>query len=707
MYNDTLNDILGSEDSVENQHMEQALRSAIKHTAVRSRLIKKLKKKAMKLLLIIMAAMLGVIVIVIILSMLFGGLMSIRDKLYGWTLSGDNSDEDYYDYTQDLTVENGQAPLDDDPNYTGAILRAMQQGKIVFSNEDLENIDDSDFERLLENCVTHNEKKYEETDIYYTYWQEVYSETTDLWQRNMTDPFDNVLDCTTVSRMDIEGEKNDDDRYRFDMEWQTMFVIMNLMIQSQAEDWGATGDTWDDTFIREGFPDYDGYFIADEQIDGICSLMGYNFTYYYDAVADTSHDESHPYLFEQFEGGVGIGFRYDASDNYDTDVKEYHVRYVPDAAPDKISNCFESYTYIYEDDPVTGGKKCVGRQHYRDAEDFVAMMLVLAPDFEAPLHAEDPVEWYDVGDEVFDTVIEMLEILPYTESQIAYMRQLKYEYDNDIIIDELEPIEGGAFDHADEVKSVDVILGSATDFTKNGSTEIQEDTAFQIWISEYIATGSVTGVTKHLIVNDWYNVSEQANHSLTTSDGLSKAEIRKMLEYLEKLALKNKGYSIPYTQCTDALYEWQQEKGASVSGILAIILTEGGYGYFANDYYNFFNMKPYGSEKYFVYHSKNGAVSKWTDYKSIYGRIDTAMVGQFNKIYNNYFINQGQNTYYLMCFKGYDGTSPETADSSMIIHSYCPWYDDTGYLTTGYDSAYGWCNKCGSNRKILLTVAGA
>ena len=117
-------------------------------------------------------------------------------------------------------------------------------------------------------------------------------------------------------------------------------------------------------------------------------------------------------------------------------------------------------------------------------------------------------------------------------------------------------------------------------------------------------------------------------------------------------------------------------------------------------------MKPYGSEKFFVYHSKNGAVSKWTDFKAIYGSIDAAMVGQFNKIYNNYFINQGQNTYYLMCFKGYDGSSPETADSSKITHSYCPWFDDTGYLTTGYDSAFGWCNKCGSNRKLLLQIAG-
>lgn len=707
MYDDDLDDLLGAEDSVENQYMEQAARSAFSYIAYQTRLAKKLKKKGMKLLLIAISALLGAIIVVIILSMLFGGLMSIRDKLLGWTLGGDGTDEDYFDYTQDLTVEEGQAPLDDDPNYTGVILKAMQEGNISFSNEELENVDDSDFMRLLENCILHNEKKYEETDVYYTYWQEIYNETSQVWQKNMTDPFDNVLDYTTIRRMDIEGEKDDDGRYRFDMEWQTLFVIMNLLIQSQAEDWGSTGDAWDDTFIRDGFPDYDGYFIADEQIDGICSLMGYNFTYYYDGVADTSHGQDHPYLFEEFEGGLGIGFRYDASENYDTEIKEYHIRYIPDSAPDKIANCYESYTYLYEDDPVTGGKKCIGRQHYRDAEEFVAMMLVLAPDFEAPLHAEDPIEWYDVGDEVFDTIIEMLEILPYTESQIAYMRQLKYEYDNNIVIDELEPIESETFGYASEVKSIDVILGSATDFTETGSTEIEQDTAFQIWISEYTATGSVSGVTKHLVVNDWYNVSEQANHNLMTSDGLSKAEIQKMLQYLEKLAQKNKGYSIPFSKCTDALYAWQQEKNASVSGILAIILTEGGYGYFANDYYNFFNMKPYGSEKYFVYHSKNGAVSKWTDFKAIYGSIDTAIVGQFNKIYNNYFLNQGQNSYYLMCFKGYDGSSPETADSSKITHSYCPWFDDTGYLTTGYDSAFGWCNKCGSNRKLLLQLVGA
>ena len=83
MYDDDLDDLLGAEDSVENQYMEQAARSAFSHIAYQTRLAKKLKKKGMKLLLIAISALLGAIIVVIILSMLFGGLMSIRDKLLG------------------------------------------------------------------------------------------------------------------------------------------------------------------------------------------------------------------------------------------------------------------------------------------------------------------------------------------------------------------------------------------------------------------------------------------------------------------------------------------------------------------------------------------------------------------------------------------------------------------------------------------------
>ena len=78
MYDDDLDDLLGSEDSSENQHLEKAARSAFGNMAYQTRLVKKLKKKGMKLFLIAASSLMGVITIVIILSMLFGGLMSIQ-----------------------------------------------------------------------------------------------------------------------------------------------------------------------------------------------------------------------------------------------------------------------------------------------------------------------------------------------------------------------------------------------------------------------------------------------------------------------------------------------------------------------------------------------------------------------------------------------------------------------------------------------------
>lgn len=704
-----LDDLLGTHNDEEAENVNQFIKqntvgrltNAVKNLA--KELTAELRKKLIKIGLIIVAILLGLLIFMSILLLAYGVVMSIGDKLRGWFMGSDGTASDYYDYTQHLEVEEGQPPLDDDPYYTGAILKGMQEGHIKWENADLVGIDDSDFEHVLEYCVTHNEKKYEQNDIFYTWYQEIYHSDDDTWYRQKTSPFENVLSSTTVKRMDIEGEKDEDGYYRFDTEWPLVLAILNITSTSQSDDWGALGDSFEEGYDTPFMPNEDGYFFSDEQIEGLCDFLEYDFTYYYDAVADTGHTKDNPYLFEDFENGLGIGFRYDKSEtDHDTSVGEYHIKYTPDSAPNKISNCYESYTYIYEDDPETGHKVCTGRRHERDAKLFIQIVLEYADKYNLPVESGNTS--YDPGLEIFDHLIEMCVFLPHSDHVVKKLELLRYEYENDIVIDEIEtnPV------------SVGVHLGTGTDLSHKNTTIIEPETAFQIWIGDW--TNERTG-TKHEVY-DFYNVSVGANTDLTVSDNLSREQVRAVLAYAEARAAAN-GKNYKFTDATDAIYEWQQSTGYSVTGMMAIMThAEHGYTGINSNHYNFFNTVASSGEAYFT--QKEGGVH-WKDWRKIYNNdIGKALAAQFDDIARRYW-EKGQNTYFSMCFKNWEDityvqTGPPEGMTTQALegvqswsemsHCYCPWWDDTGYIQTSYDSNYGWCNKCAMGRAELLALAG-
>ncbi len=667
-----------------------------------------IKRKIIKVVLVLVAIFLVLLLFMSILILTYGVVMSIGDKLRGWFMGTDGAADEYYDYTQHLDVEDGQPPLDDDPYYTGAILKAIQEGKISWDNADLIGIDDSDFEHILEYCVAHNEKKYEENVIYYTWYQERYHDTEGRWYRQYTSPYKNVLSNTTVKRMDIEGEMDDDGYYRFDLEWPLVLAILNITSTSQAEDWGALGDSYEEGYDTPYMPDVDGYYFSDEQIEGLCDFLEYDFTYYYDAVADTGHTETNPYLFEDFENGLGIGFRYNKSENdHDTSVGEYHIRYTPDIAPNKIANCYESFTYIYEEDAETGHKVCTGRRHERDAKLFIEIVLEYADKYNLPIESGKTA--YDPGLEIFNHLIEMCIFLPHSDHVVTKLEQLKYEYLNDIVIDEIESLENGTY-----VISEGVHLGINTDFSHKNTTVVEPDTAFQIWLGDW--TNSRTG--KNHEVYDFYNVTVGANTELTVSDNLTKEQVREVLSYAEKKAAVV-GKDFKFTDATDAIFEWQERTGYSVTGMLAIMThAEHGYMGYNSNHYNFFNTVASNGEAYFT-QTKNGV--HWKDWRKIYNNdLGKALAAQFDDIATRYWA-KGQNTYFSMCFNVWEnityvnGGPPEGVTTSelegiqnwsVMTHCYCPWWDDTGYIQTNYNSNYGWCNKCASGRAEILALVG-
>jgi hypothetical protein len=89
------------------------------------------------------------------------------------------------------------------------------------------------------------------------------------------------------------------------------------------------------------------------------------------------------------------------------------------------------------------------------------------------------------------------------------------------------------------------------------------------------------------------------------------------------------------------------------------------------------------------------------------------------KITENYWKKRQQVSYFKMQFNRYGwspGESPHYPDNlenaleeernmDNAGYCYCPWWDDTGFLTTHYNYEYLWCNKNAKNRALLRAVA--
>lgn len=245
---------------------------------------------------------------------------------------------------------------------------------------------------------------------------------------------------------------------------------------------------------------------------------------------------------------------------------------------------------------------------------------------------------------------------------------------------------------------------------------------------EYNYTGTVF-ISQHgsVRVNDWIYLVEGADEALDGGHYYTKEQIRAMLHYMNSWS-KIDTSRYDFTKCTEDCYQYNLKTGADIAGFLAIIMTE--YSpKIAVPTYNWFNITAYGSESGF----KTSAGSKYTwwnakaEFSGKYANMGYStlegccMVKCMDKIYTNYWTSpkRKQNTYYRMTFNQYgwdlDGNVffPQSWDEAIVQenrmekagHCYCPWWDDTGYLTTKFNPANLWCNKCAQCRAKLIYVA--
>ena len=211
----------------------------------------------------------------------------------------------------------------------------------------------------------------------------------------------------------------------------------------------------------------------------------------------------------------------------------------------------------------------------------------------------------------------------------------------------------------------------------------------------YIANTTWKGNTYN--VNGWFYLDEGADESLLGNSVYSESDVQRMLIYLQNRS----GGKIQFSRCLPEVWQFYEETHADIGAMLAIIMTEGNTnpGSYAA-YWNFFNYKtPPGG-------TSIPGTSFW-DAKTDCSTIGEAMVTCFYWIYGNYWL-KAQDTYYTMSFNqyGYPQSAEEAKDAPKLTHCYCPWFDDTGYVRSGFDDYYAWCNKCARNRQDLMKAAG-
>lgn len=199
---------------------------------------------------------------------------------------------------------------------------------------------------------------------------------------------------------------------------------------------------------------------------------------------------------------------------------------------------------------------------------------------------------------------------------------------------------------------------------------------------------------KQILVNKWFYIDDGADESLLGYNNYSKSQVLQMLNYL---TLKSGG-EIDFTECLPEVWDFYESTHIDVAAMLSIVMTEGNYKTSSNAaYWNFFNYKtPPGG-------SSISGKNLWNA-KADCKTIGQAMVAGFRWIYKNYWL-RGQDTYYLMAFNDYG--YPQSSDEANVKYHHCyrPWFDDTGYISSGYDDYYAWCNKCARRREELINEA--
>lgn len=691
---------------------------------------------------------LGLGLFVIVFLLLYGAADYIKEAL-------SDLEEDWITRNLGAAEDDYQTSYYDQAQF---LLNQMNVGDIQIGN-DMAMLSQADFKMILEYVVKYNEETAYETNperVKYWYTQTAQkldesqsTETTKVWTWDKTK---DVYALETLSYQtlgeDMTHNTMDND---FAVPWQTITVLCEMMAENNYKNFGSDADGWySENYEKFVLDDnyqvpLDGYFLTDSQVDGICNLVSYKYEVYdvYDfhrGAVDRDYIELTKLAIEEGRAHYGSspestwGLEYQKHEMVDATYRKMEDRTqgnteegtgvqitdqrIPALAPYSIHNFYTVISYGYKLDEQEDAQVCTSMTVTVDAQRFMSMVKEFIPDF------------------TFEHFFELLELLPGTQKEIEKYKNLKAIYESGQAAQEEYDlaIKSGLTPamSPEEIKAQYQRTFTTDSFPSAGIYVGPLSSHFNDPRYEYTGEGSVWIGTHEdssgdISFDDWFRIEDGARLPLNASDNLSKEQVRQIIGYMRETYV---GYLSNYLiqDCViDALYEWQQDRGYSVSAMLAITVQEGAYSvskynYEASEDWNAMNI---------VYtegcgFDRSSIRSKFRDYKKKYCTVDTskmkdsekivaeapyfakALTAQFDYICNNYFTaSRNQTTYFTMQFSAEYNLQVPTQDAyleaeSGLNHCYCPWWDDAAMLP----SKRGWCNACAGIRSNLLAAAG-
>jgi len=483
-------------------------------------------------------------------------------------------------------------------------------------------------------------------------------------------------------------------------------------------------------------------------------------------------------------------YRYYSSNDPGTVGGEYprETRFIPDSAPNIVYNSIEQYKYAYvSTDSVDGyntaiyykgdyveppsGIYCVGKWKIVDPRPFVTTMAGLCP-----YHyneAKDKSEEFNYiwSDEMLDFYIYYLSL---TDMSLGTDRAGYYEHIKDLYREQkieisyygmkLEDSEMEQFIADFEAQNpgmtVEVNYDNAVEYGEwyevgTSDPKAQADAGtipFPSYGVFYMGSAdegladipdrsgnthenNYTGeiyISMHgsFIVDDWIYLIDGADAPLDSGYSYTESEVRAMLSYMNS-AISGRG-DYDFTKATADVHRFNQDTGADVAAILAIILVEN-TPKVGVPTWNWLNFTPTASEKNAGWYYQRPYPSKdiengryWYNPKARFSKNlegyttleGACLTDIMKKVYNNYWTSSSrkQNTYFRMCFNQYgwdlEGNTnyPQDWESALeceqqmesVGHCYCPWWEDA-YVNANYDPSVLWCNKAAKNRLLILS----
>ena len=514
-------------------------------------------------------------------------------------------------------------------------------------------------------------------------------------------------DSVILTRAGIDRQSRADGRYEdiFYLNWQPVVALCSLYIQGNVANWGTYGNSGNGN---------DNFYLSDAEIDRIIDVFAYTYVYKRDVTLNRNTlGDLLALSFDSFmeSGGSGFKTRYFVTSQEIRgevwDVRE--TRRIPCIAPSKIFNSYITYEYKYEE--KDSGRYLTERSILVEPQKLLDKMDQIVPKFYK--------SWY----------LFVLKQMPYAQDQYEYYKDIVFREASESVTYSSGAAISETADQISECPAIKTYLyGVDGPFSGSfwgdysGTTPSGEDTVIRLY------AGNGQG-GRYIYPGEWiveegndygsFVVSAAAMRPLDEKDnlgiGLSVLQIEQMLTNYPfsesertNSPLLNSLQAVRDTAA--CLYAYQEETGTSICGLLGIMKQEGGIkSTIAVRGWNFFNISVGTQTTY-------GGISgyeRFRDYRSVFEGADgvyetdavNALTAQINWINNNYWSNShSQNTYYRMCFMGYDESDPQNAYAG-IFHSYCPPWDDTAmpysqdsYIIYNGENRYYWKNAGEGNR---------